>query len=104
MPALPVPPPVVAPEARRFWKVVQTKNLIGGSMFLLGCGFCIGFWFSDRVHGVEKFVLGVGLVLIIFGAHLMSSGPTEQALAALGRTVGKVIPTGRREPPDSVGL
>ena len=105
--AVPVPQPVLTAKEQRFWKVIQTKNLIGGTMFLLGVGFCIGFWFSDRAHGFEKWALGVGLFLIIFGAHFMSSEPTERALGALARTAVKVIPTVKRgddgKPPTGEG-
>lgn len=94
--ALPVPPPAMSAPQRRVFKIVQTKNLIGGTMFLLGVGFCVGFWFSDRAHGFERWALGVGLFLIILGAHFLSSEPTERALGALARTAVKVIPTMRK--------
>lgn len=98
--AIPVPAPVLSTTEKRFWKVVQTKNLIGGTMFLLGIGFCVGFWFSDRVHGFEKWALGVGLFLIILGAHFLSSAPTEAALKSIGSAVKDVIPfTKKSDPP-----
>jgi hypothetical protein len=95
-----VPPPVLTKPQERFWKVVQTKNLIGGTMFLLGVGFCIGFWVSDKAHGIEKVVLGVGVFLIIAGAHFVSSEPTERFLKAAVSTVKGVRPKDDAPPGD----
>jgi hypothetical protein len=96
----PVPPPVLTAPQRRFFKVIQTKNLIGGVMFLLGVGFCVGFWVSDKAHDIEKFVLGVGVFLIIAGAHFMSSEPTERFLKAAGGAAKDILPfTKKSDPP-----
>lgn len=91
-----VPPPVMTKPQRRFWVSIQKKNVIGGIMFLLGVGFCVGFWVSDKVHGIEKVVLGVGLFLIVAGAHFLSSEPTERFLKAAGGVAKDILPFTRK--------
>lgn len=97
----PTPPqPVLTPREKKKWKVVSRKDLIGGTMFLLGFGFCIGWFVSDKAHGLEKFMIVAGIILMIFGAHMLSSDPTERALRALGKTAAKVLPGVRRDATD----
>lgn len=92
----PPPQPVIPQASRRFWKVIQTKNLVGGGMFIAGFGILVGWFFSDKVHGVEKFAIVASVVLMIFGAHMLSSEPTERALKALGGAAKPLLPWGRK--------
>lgn len=91
-----IPAPVLTVKQQRFWSVVQTSSLIGGGFFLFGLGI-FGAWLTtDKVHGWEKWAFGFAMVSMIFGAHLMSSAPTERALNALGKTATRVLPFVRR--------
>jgi len=91
----PVPAPVLTKQERRFWKVIQTKNLIGGTMFLMGVAFALGYIASDKAHLHEKIALYAAGVFMLFGAHFMSSEPTERAIKA----IGSAIPFGRKQDP-----
>lgn len=83
----PVPPPVLTPKERRFWKVIKTQNLIGGTMFLMGVAFALGYLASDKAHLHEKIALYAAGIFMLAGAHFISSGPTERFLKAAVSTV-----------------
>lgn len=85
--AVPVPPPVLTPKEQRFWKVVKTQNLIGGTMFLVGVAFALGYIASDKAHLHEKIALYAAGIFMLAGAHFLSSEPTERFLKAAVSTV-----------------
>jgi len=95
-----MPKPELTKPQRRFFAVVNKKNAIGWWLLSLGSAFCLGYLLTDKVHLHEKIVLGVGGVMILFGAHFLSSAPTEAALLASGRFISKVIP-GNRPPTEN---
>jgi hypothetical protein len=101
-PVVPVPPPVLTPPQKRLWKVVQTKNLIGGIMFLVGVAFALGYIASDKAHLHEKVALYAAGVFMLFGAHFLSSAPTEAALKSISGAVKGVLPK-RDDPPAGGG-
>ena len=94
LPPPPVPPPVLTKQERRFWRVIQTKNLIGGTMFLMGIAFALGYIASDKAHLHEKVALYAAGLFMLAGAHFLSSEPTERLLKAAVNTV-----KGTRNPP-----
>lgn len=91
-----MPKPELTKPQRRFFAVVNKKNTIGWWLISVGSFFLLGYLVSDKAHLHEQIVLGIGLVLVLFGAHFLSSEPTERALGALSKTATKVLPFARR--------
>jgi hypothetical protein len=102
-PAPPVlmPKPELPPKQRRFFAVVNRKNAIGFWLISLGSAFCLGYILTDKAHLHEKVVLWAGGIMILFGAHFLSSEPTEKAMIAVGRAVKGVMPGRSDDQPPS---
>ena len=94
-----MPKPELHPKQRRFFAVVNKNNAIGFWLISIGSAFCLGYLLTDKAHLHEKVVLGIGLVLILFGAHFLSSAPTERALNAVAKTAKDVLPFTRKNDP-----
>lgn len=96
-PAAPIlmPKPELPPKQRRFFAVVNKKNAIGFWLISIGSAFCLGYLLTDKAHLHEKVVLWVGGLMILFGAHFLSSEPTERAIGAIARGASKVLPSSR---------
>lgn len=77
------------------WKVISRSDLLGGTMFLIGAGFSVGWLISDKAHGLEKIMIFVGMTLMIFGALLLSPSTTGAALKVLTRNAARVLPGAR---------
>lgn len=90
-----MPKPELPPKTRRFFAVVNKQNAIGFWLISVGSAFCLGYLLTDKAHLHEKVVLWVGLVMILFGAHFLSSAPTERAIGAIARGASRVLPGGR---------
>lgn len=75
---------------------IEKKDIVGWGMFVAGVGILVGWFFTDRVHGVEKFAIVAAITLMVLGAHFISSGPTEAALKAVTRTAKDVLPLTRK--------
>lgn len=90
-----MPKPELPPKQKRFFAVVNKKNAIGFWLISIGSAFCLGYLLTDKAHLHEKVVLWVGGIMILFGAHFLSSEPTERALGAIARNAAKVLPGAR---------
>lgn len=80
---------------------VKRTDIIGGAMFIVGVGILIGWFFSDKVHGVEKFAIVAAVVLMVLGAHFISSGPTEAALKSVAGTAKDILSFAKKSDPPS---
>lgn len=96
-PVIVPPKPELPPAQRRFFAVVNKKNAIGLWLISLGTAFCLGYLLTDKAHLHEKVVLWVGGLMILFGAHFLSSEPTEKALLAIGRAAKGALPIGGKK-------
>jgi hypothetical protein len=99
-----MPKPELAPKERRFFAVVNRKNAIGFWLISLGSAFCLGYILTDKAHLHEKVVLWVGGIMILFGAHFLSSAPTEAALVAIGKTAKDILPFAKKGDPPTGGV
>lgn len=77
---------------------VERKDIVGLILLISGLGILIGWFFTDKVQGVERSAIVAAIVLMILGAHFMSSEPTEKALKAVAGTAKSILPfVGKRK-------
>jgi multisubunit Na+/H+ antiporter MnhG subunit len=81
---------------------IRKQDVMGAGLFLAGVGLLAGWFFTDKVHTAETVLIIAAVVLMIVGAHLISSAATKQAITDVADVARKVWPGGAK-PPDSGG-